>query len=98
MQISVISLFLTTITISGSVSAKAKVVVKSNNIVTFSDCFIPDLRNIKDFHKSPHTLQVTHCHLPELPNSIFIGIPKLKSLEICESKVSHIQVRFLHSF
>lgn len=93
MHISIISFVLTTITIS-YVSAKAKVTVKTNT-VTFNDCFAPDLRNIKDFHKSPQTIHISHCQLPELPNSIFMNLAKLKSLEICESKLSHIQVRLL---
>lgn len=90
MQISIISLILISITIS-CVSAKAKVTVNSNT-VTFNDCLGPDLRNIKDFHKSPHTVHFSHCYLPELPNSVFLNLSKLKSLEICESKLSHIQV------
>lgn len=92
MHISIISFVLVAITI-GCVNAKAKVIVKKNT-VTINECLVPDLRNIKDFHKTPHTIHISHCHLPDLPNSIFMSLTTLKSLEICDSKLSHIEVRF----
>lgn len=74
--------------LTGSVQAYISIsTVLPNATVTYSNCMLHDLKNMRNQTFDPSGLIITHCYIPELPNAFFIRLKNLTLLEIVESKL-----------
>ncbi|XP_058452832.1 insulin-like growth factor-binding protein complex acid labile subunit [Malaya genurostris] len=64
---------------------------EEQDTVSLQACFEEDLRNIRAHNPNPLHVIINHCYLQELPNAIFIRFHDLKSLQICDSRLNHLQ-------
>ncbi|GAB0089194.1 insulin-like growth factor-binding protein complex acid labile subunit [Sergentomyia squamirostris] len=59
--------------------------VIKDRAITFTNCTIEDVKNVREYHFQPEDVIINQCHVPELPNALFLRVPTLLSLEITDS-------------
>uniref|UniRef100_A0A1B0GIL8 Putative membrane glycoprotein lig-1 n=1 Tax=Lutzomyia longipalpis TaxID=7200 RepID=A0A1B0GIL8_LUTLO len=65
--------------------------VVSDRAISFTNCTIEDLKNIREFHLQPQDVIISQCHVPELPNALFLRTSSLLMLEITDCHLETLQ-------
>lgn len=65
--------------------------VNSTKSVALKNCTLEGLKSIRDINANPIEITINNCVVQNLPNAVFIRFSALKSLEISESHLEHIQ-------